>query len=857
MSRAAVLSVLVLALMLPGAAGAEPPRFAGRTVRDWMADLDDANVLVRLEAIEVLGDAGAVAKEAVPRLEKIAQSEPLRVRVPAALALHRITGRPGPAVAALVESLRDDSAPSAQARALARLLLLGDAAVPAAPGILDLVDHSDAPLRKRALAVLACMGRPVLPAVLERFADPQPRRRRQAATAVLRLGPVLREADVESLLPRLKDDDAAVRLCCARALWGIGSASRPVVAVLLEAVRSGSTAQRHAVIETAGMAKDRDQREAAHTILDVALRGKDPVLRVRAAAELYRIDRDADAVLPIFIAALKSHDPWLREQAVSALEQLGPRAAPALPVLMGLLRSREAYEADFVNLFKNIGPAAIPDMVRWMQESRRQNHLSENVLEFLNLFADDAATQMLPLLKHRRESICAAACSVLGLAASQARKVVPALIECLGDDSSAVQSAALRALSQLGPAAREAVPRIRERMKTGDVYFQAGALAALEEIGGDPEVLAKLALDALNTGPDHLHYAALGLLWSLDPPHLERVPRAKAFLRSNENVLLVRAMVDCKGPDAASLTPVIVEKLSKEKDPEIRIRLIESIGTIGPGAREAAPALRRELEHGTPTSRVDAAVALQRIGQGDPRLIGPALVRSLREGVDGFRFVAAMKLLREQGPAAADAVPFLLGLLGERNGISAELIAIITRALIRISPKEGRAAAIRLLEKRLDEPDSETRAVFLLILDPAHHGAITTLRRVLQEVDSEEPTLSRALEALAEAGPAAKDALGEVRMLMHSPDAAIRARAAVTAWQLGDSAEPAIRILVEDLGKEQCRQTRLVGAEGLTMMGPAAEGALPTLLACRTDPDRELRAAIEKAIHAVKKLDRP
>jgi HEAT repeat protein len=393
-------------------------------------------------------------------------------------------------------------------------------------------------------------------------------------------------------------------------------------------------------------------------------------------------------------------------------------------------------------------------------------------------------------------------------------------------------------------------------METGDQHFQAACLVALEEIGGDPEVLAKVALKVLDTDPVDLRYAALWLLWGIDPPHPERVTKAKAFLHSKEDMWLFCTLVDHKGPGAASLTPVLLEKLQTEKDPEMRIRLIQSIGRIGPGARAAVPALRRELQDGSPIPRVEAAVALQRIGQGNPRLIGPALVRSLREGVDGFRSIVAINLLHEQGPAALEAVPLLLGLLGEGNSAME-----CARALVQISPEQGRAAGIRLLEKRLAEADSETPAI-LALLDPANRGAITTLRRVLQESDFDERILSGALEALGEAGPAAKDALGEVRMLMHSPDAGIRARAAVTAWQLGDSAEPVVRRLVEYLGKEQRRHTRFRGAEGLAIMGPAAKGALPTLRDCRTDPDRDLRAAIEKAISAIapeaaKKPDRP
>src|SRR4051812_5396587 len=104
---------LGLALTLGSfSSAAAPPslagqRLAGRSLRAWLDDLHDSDLLIREEAVEVLAQAGPAARIAVPQLRRLLTHENRPLRSRAALALWKIAGETAPAVETLSSSLRD------------------------------------------------------------------------------------------------------------------------------------------------------------------------------------------------------------------------------------------------------------------------------------------------------------------------------------------------------------------------------------------------------------------------------------------------------------------------------------------------------------------------------------------------------------------------------------------------------------------------------------------------------------------------------------------------------------------------------------------------------------------------------
>jgi hypothetical protein len=714
MSRAIVLAVVALCCLLPAAQAGDRP------LRDWINDLDDASVLVRLEAIEVLADAGADATDAVPRLEKLAKSESLQLRLPAALAIYRISGTRGPAIAALTAMLRSDTGPQAKARALAALHLLGAASAAAAPEMLALVDHPEAMLRSRALAVLACLGRPVVPAVLERLADLQPERRRQAAHAVVRLHRWVDEDGAKAIAQRLEDSDSTVRLCCARALWARGNSSTALVKVLTDAVRH-SELVAHPVLDSIEETADPRQRGTARPILEAALHSDRLSIQVRAARQLYRLDGNADAVLPIYLAALKNPDHRLYGPTVDGLKELGPRAAPAVPRLMALMRDEGLEHIDFAEVFACIGPAAVPPLVDALKEARG-SLFGVNIRMALDVLADEAFGRVVPLLNHADARVRQAACEILGGTIRQRKNAARLLKPLLMDAALQVQGAARAALGRIEAAGAG---------KTQD-----------------------------------------------DDPATPRPP---------------------------------------------------SPPTGGPAeARRLAQALLAGLRKEPP--RWPGWVDLQLLKQLDRKVSEPEVTKVVP---------VLLECLDQDGGTFDWAHPSVT----ER---AAELLATI-------APEPTRRQAVRRLEKRLFAEDEPIKiAVALVHLDKGHPGAIATLLRVVAEPDSaRDPIAETALSMLREAGPAAKEALGDLRALLTDRRLFIPLSAAEAIWRISKDADACLPVALEGIGPGQRTDVRQVAHAFLVEMGPAAKAALPALLALRKKYPALDRPLMAKTIRAI------
>src|SRR2546421_679467 len=89
--------------------------------------------------------------------------------------------------------------------------------------------------------------------------------------------------------------------------------------------------------------------------------------------------------------------------------------------------------------------------------------------------------------------------------------------------------------------------------------------------------------------------------------------------------------------------------------PGSRLRALEALGRIGPGAKAAVPALLRALEDRAPQYRVLAARALGGIGPADERVV-PVLVRLFAEELTTGMSFAAAEALQKLGPGARAAV---------------------------------------------------------------------------------------------------------------------------------------------------------------------------------------------------------
>lgn len=118
--------------------------------------------------------------------------------------------------------------------AVRALGLFGSAAREAVPALRGLLETQEAGVAARALWEVEEDASVVLPVLVRELADSEPRRRRQAAEALARLGPKARPASA-ALRRGTRSGDPGERVAAAFALWRIDADAEPVLPVLRRA----------------------------------------------------------------------------------------------------------------------------------------------------------------------------------------------------------------------------------------------------------------------------------------------------------------------------------------------------------------------------------------------------------------------------------------------------------------------------------------------------------------------------------------------------------------------------------------------------------------------------------------------
>ncbi|WP_200301242.1 HEAT repeat domain-containing protein [Streptomyces adelaidensis] len=203
------------------------------------------------------------------------------------------------------------------------------------------------------------------------------------------LGPVLHER-----LAGLDPADRSVTL--HRILDGIGVLtpldSLPFVLTLLRASHTDEATQRHALKALAryGPAAAEATPLLRELVTDAAL---SDLNRLEAAAALWAVTGDAEAVLPALRAGLKSDGWYDRHLAVRLIGSLGPAAGPLIPDL----RAGERGVEEAIALWKVTGEAdeALPTFLRrWTADPTARPKIAACLAEM-----GTAAAPALPLVR--------------------------------------------------------------------------------------------------------------------------------------------------------------------------------------------------------------------------------------------------------------------------------------------------------------------------------------------------------------------------------------------------------------------------------------------------------------------------
>lgn len=599
--------------------------------------LGESDTSMKIGATRALGGMGAGAKEAVPALIKnLADTQdPVRDETTQALGLIGPTAGP-----ALVAALQDPEAKrrAGAANALAQMdPAFRDAAKDVEQAATNEQDTTVraalfGALPKSGVAPDRCVAL-ILPAVT----DENEALRHAAINALLSTSAV-RKAAVPKLGALLKDNNPAIRERAAHALGRVGPGAVEVMPALLTAAQAADGAPVYAeALAQVGP-------QALPALLGILQKSKPEdgrwVLRV--------LHSFGPPAVPVLSEALKSNSAEVRASAASALAEMG-RGASAAAVPLFVLTKDASPKVQAASFRALVAIHADSERLRpLLQEALASKDTDVRKAGAAGLAALGGAATLgvdglLDLLNDDNAAGRLAAIQALGQLGDKAAPAVNALVARL--DDAGLQSAVIDALGHMGAAAAPAVPKLVEISKKGDQTTTI--LPVLAGLGpAAKEALPMIYAGVRNTQPDVRASAvtALAAVETDDAKALEAlVPLAASGQSGKVRRAVAHALVKY-GPAASGAVPGLITMLDKEtergegmkalkaigvknvpdlvsmlavRDVKVRTFACESLGSLGPDAKDAAPKLR-EIAAQDGAIRGPATAALKKIDPNAP-----------------------------------------------------------------------------------------------------------------------------------------------------------------------------------------------------------------------------------------------
>jgi HEAT repeat protein len=497
------------------------------TVAGVLASLQAEDVEGQILTLEVLGQIGPGAAEAVPALKALlADPKHSNLAHPVAQALWQIarapeasntwkalaqdpkseqrvraarcwwfTTRDPAAIKILVESVQVEKARQADA-ALEALREVGpSAALVALEPLQKLLADPKCPLADSIVITLGSFGeaaRPAAEAVANRTQERQTPDAASRYFARLALAQIRQDAESLRLLAEvLSDKDATLRTGAARALGAFPAHAETIRPTLRKVLDDPDGSVRAAAAVSLHLLK-RDPQ--ALDVLAACLKDAQAEVRSTAALELgYNLAAEARTAVPALIERLWDDDVTVRSAAAESLGRIGPEAKAAVPALQAMLADDQGEDlhsvaAEALSLIGPVARAAVPTL------KQRLDSLDPYVracaaLALWHIEKDNSTEKMLvPLLEHRNYRVRVMAAEAIWRQHEHPR-AVPALLEVLrGTDFSGPWAGgnqafmAIRALGRIGPKAAPALPDIRDRLTSEDAELRRTARTAIQAI---------------------------------------------------------------------------------------------------------------------------------------------------------------------------------------------------------------------------------------------------------------------------------------------------------------------------------------------------------------------------------------
>jgi HEAT repeat protein len=356
----------------------------------------------------------------------------------------------------------------------------------------------------------------------------------------------------------------------------------------------------------------------------------------------------------------------------------------------------------------------------------------------------------------------------------------------------------------LGPSTVAGEPRqasdeaasIVEMLRGGDPRGQA-ALAALAEDPLRREDHEAVLRQALATDDHRLRQQAAIALAGLGIADREVLDELTRGLGASTPP---RYLVLPGDPQAAQWAleklgaPAVPALVGVVKDPQHRGRrlAIDALGTIGPDAAEALPALKAALADRDDPDRHRTIQAKWRI-DGDEAFAVSELV-PLLDTPRGRECNGAVRVLALMGAEAREALPDLIRAMRQYKDYN------VTSAVAELAPHAPELAVPALIDALNDPELAADAAGALPGLGVEADAIVPPLVRLLEQTDDGDSNRYRLAVALEPYGPDAWPAIPTLVRLLRHPNTVVRGPAAEMLGRLGPRAREAVPALTEALG---------------------------------------------------------
>jgi HEAT repeat protein len=695
----------------------------------------------------------------------------------------------------------------------------------------------DATIRANAAAALSKVGKDALPKLKEALKKEKGKDSQLAVLQALAIvGPDPEDADLRRQLLTLLISKPDIRPEVVRVLGKLGAGSALALKnILKDKEIKDPEIKRYALLGLGYLGEDaKDQTGTIKTFLGFK---NTPAIRAAAAEALGRIGPDAEGASSDLSRAAKDKDVGVRVASSVALCRIVPEEKVALNAVVALISDDAAWKAATGSVAA-LGPYALAfytTALKAKDENVRFKALQGMVAMKDTDLNKEAAEAIGPSLKDESLGIRRAAVNVLNkMSPKNVKDAVPQVAEALKDKDPGIRGIALGILNKLGADAKSASPKLAELLKDKDPVLRKTVLGVLDKLGADaaPSALALLNLvaeekdllpdvqkmlekfgiaalpsylKALESENPVVKQLAADQIGKLGPAGREAAAALSVTLRDKDKAVRT-ASADALEKIGKGVVQTLV-MLLKDPDPATRAQAIETIGELGPKAKAATPDLQKALADKDGIVRLQAALALKKLGDAKDSLTD--LVKLLDDPDGRVRKIAAASL-EEVGPDAKPAVPGLTRMLRSRDRAARQQAANTLKAI-------GMRA----------------------------RAAVPELTNLLMDSDMEVRTSG--IQALGKIGPDARDAVPALVVLFKDKEETIRSQAATA---IGDIGPTSIPILTEALRYED-KDVRQYAAIAFVNMGPKAKEALPALAAALKDKDPEVRKAVALSLKEI------